>query len=393
MITINTHLVSISFFFNLITEIGHNIGLAHSGEGSDSYGDRTGMMGYSYTQDDGPEMCFNAPKNWQLGWYPEGVYTVVNNFFEGKIFGIADYGAFINGDLNVSNGEIIMAKLIDSAAGEDWYVSFNRDTGINSGTVEGQDQVLVHKRPQGTGYAESSLMAKLSTGGVYNGITIDGIAVPVSVSSINTSSGVGYAQVKIGNAPTTNSPTKAPVTESPTNPPTHSPTKAPVTSSPTKSPSTAAPTATPTPEPTSLPTNLPTSGPTASPTTAAPTPFPTPEPTVQPTTPQPTQSPTTAAPTTPYDCTKHTAKSDCDNVQPTGTCDWTGKNWKSGSCVAANGPAPTPPPPTPTAPSPIPPPTDPSPTPPDDPTPPTPTGGCDVCSVVLWNLHREGKSC
>ena len=333
---------SISSFFNLITEIGHNLGLAHSGEGSDSYGDRTGMMGYSYTQDDGPEMCFNAPKNWQLGWYPEGAYTVVNNFFEGKIFGIADYGAFINGDLNVSNGEIIMAKLIDSAAGEDWYVSFNRDIGINSGTVEGQDQVLVHKRPQGTGNAESSLMAKLSTGGVYNGITIDGIAVPVSVSSINTSSGVGYAQVKIGNAPTTNSPTKAPVTLSPT-----------------KSPTTAAPTATPTPEPTSLPTNLPTSGPTASPTN------------------QPT-----SAPTVPFDCTIYGGR-DC----PAGTCRWTGKNWKdiNGSCVAANGPAPTPPP-TPTAPSPIPPPTDPSPTPPDDPTPPTPTGGCDVCSAT-------GKEC
>jgi hypothetical protein len=346
VITINTHFVSISFFFNFITEIGHNIGLAHSGEDSDSYGDRTGMMGYSYNYDDGPEMCFNAPKNWQLGWYPLGELEVVNQYFEGKIFGIADYGAFINGDLNVSNDEIIMAKVINPAAGEDWYVSFNRDTSINSGTVEGQDQVLVHKRPQGTGYAESSLMAKLSTGGVYNGIT----AMPVSVSSINTSSGVGYAQVKIGNAPTTNSPTKAPV---------------PVTESPTKSPTTAAPTPLPTPEPTSLPTNLPTSGPTESPTTAA-----------------PTQSPTTAAPTTPYDCTKHTAKSDCDNVQPTGTCDWTGKNWKSGSCVAANGPAPTPPP-TPTAPSP---PTDPSPAPPDDPTPTPPTGGCDVCSAT-------GKEC
>ena len=325
--------INLLLFFNLITEIGHNIGLAHSGEGSDSYGDRTGMMGYSYNYDDGPEMCFNAPKNWQLGWYPLGELEVVNQYFEGKIFGIADYGAFINGDLNVSNDEIIMAKVINPAAGEDWYVSFNRDTGINSGTVEGQDQVLVHKRPQGTGYAESSLMAKLSTGGVYNGITIDGIAVPVSVSSINTSSGVGYAQVKIGNAPTTNSPTKAPVTESPTKSPTHSPTKAPVTSSPTKSPTTAAP----------------------------------------------TQSPTTASPTIPYDCTKHTAKSDCDNVQPTGTCDWTGKNWKSGSCVAANGPAPTPPP-TPTAPSPTPP------TPPDDPSPTPPTGGCDVCSAT-------GKEC
>ena len=342
----------------MIAEIGHNIGLAHSGETA-TYDDQTGMMGYSYESDDGPVMCFNAAKNWQLGWYPQGEYAVVNSFFEGKIFGIADYGAFINGDLNVGNGEIIMAKLIDSAAGEDWYVSFNRDTGINSGTVEGQDQVLVHKRPQGTGYAESSLMTKLSTGGVYNGITIDGIAVPVSVSSINTSSGVGYAQVKIGNAPTTNSPTKAPVTESPTKSPTQSPTKAPVTSGPTKSPTTAAPTATPTPEPTSLPTNLPTSGPTVSPTN------------------QPT-----SAPTVPIDCSQYGGRN-C----PAGVCEWTGKNWKdsNGSCVPTNGPAPTPPSPTPPSPTPNPP-TDPSPTPPDDPTPTPPTGGCDVCSAT-------GKEC
>jgi hypothetical protein len=37
-------------------EIGHNIGYDHSGEGSLRYGDETGMMGYSYYEDEGPAM-------------------------------------------------------------------------------------------------------------------------------------------------------------------------------------------------------------------------------------------------------------------------------------------------------------------------------------------------
>ena len=45
----------------------HNLGLAHSNEGNE-YQDRSGMMGISYGQDNGPLMCFNAAKSWQLGW-------------------------------------------------------------------------------------------------------------------------------------------------------------------------------------------------------------------------------------------------------------------------------------------------------------------------------------
>ena len=43
-------------------EVGHNLGLAHSGEGTNEYADNSGMMGYSYSQDEGPKMCFNGAK-------------------------------------------------------------------------------------------------------------------------------------------------------------------------------------------------------------------------------------------------------------------------------------------------------------------------------------------
>ena len=41
-----------------VHELGHNLNLAHSGMGSDEYGDKSGMMGYSYEYDDLPYMCF-----------------------------------------------------------------------------------------------------------------------------------------------------------------------------------------------------------------------------------------------------------------------------------------------------------------------------------------------
>jgi hypothetical protein len=61
-------------------EIGHSIGLGHSGKEEDGHGaehgDTSGMMGYSYNQDDSPNKCFNAAKSWQRGWYDDRHTTV-----------------------------------------------------------------------------------------------------------------------------------------------------------------------------------------------------------------------------------------------------------------------------------------------------------------------------
>ena len=48
-------------------EVGHNLNLAHAGENGEEYGDKTGVMGSSYSWDD-MSMCFNAPNMFQLGW-------------------------------------------------------------------------------------------------------------------------------------------------------------------------------------------------------------------------------------------------------------------------------------------------------------------------------------
>ena len=212
-------------FLPLFAQIGHNLGYGHSNEGGTSYADQTGMMGYSYGQDDGPVMCFNAAKSWQTRWYASKSTVVdpsAGNCFENKVYGIADYG-------NAASSTVLVK--IDDASATDYFVTFNRQTGINSGTVEAGNQVtVVQAGGEGTSYAESSLLAKLSAGGSWSGI-IDGKTMIVNVLSINTVASPAYAQVRISEnglacgttgAPTQQStpqPTPLPTVAAPSTPP------------------------------------------------------------------------------------------------------------------------------------------------------------------------------
>jgi hypothetical protein len=153
-------------------------------------------MGFSYSDDDGPEMCFNAPKNWKLGWYDDRQKTVLVGW-SGDLYGIADYG-------DTYDGDTVIARILGTP--DDWYVSFNRKTGINSGTLEGGDQVLVHKRPSGLDIGESTLMAKLSSGDTYSGIGDD--TLEITVNAIDLSANPAFASVTFGTAPPTPSPTE-----------------------------------------------------------------------------------------------------------------------------------------------------------------------------------------
>jgi len=198
-----------------VHEIGHNLGLAHSGESS-AYDDQSGMMGYSYSQDEGPRMCFNAAKNRQLGWYDSRTVqiNIASEIWEGKITGIANYK-----DDEITDEKV---SVWFNLAGKDYYVSFNSKVGggdddMNSGTVEGGNQVLVHQRSQGTGYSVSKLLAKLSANGEY---TIQNYKVKVGI--IDTSANPPHAFVTIGDENNTAPPVAAPIV-SPTDQPVASP--------------------------------------------------------------------------------------------------------------------------------------------------------------------------
>jgi len=139
-------------------EVGHSIGLHHSGEytGSDSvqeYGDQSDMMGYSYNSDDTPKMCFNPAKNWQLGWYGNKVLEV-NPSTDLSIDPTTYYLNGVVDYLNASARANIVIKL------GNFYIGYNKATSFNSEVQEGANQVLVNEK---LGTPESSSLSKLAS--------------------------------------------------------------------------------------------------------------------------------------------------------------------------------------------------------------------------------------
>jgi hypothetical protein len=142
-------------------EVGHNIGLHHSGEyeGTDSvqeYGDQTDMMGYSYRSDDTPVMCFNPAKNWQVGWYTDQQIALdPNNDLSTDptsyiLNGVVDYG---------TQGNYIVIRL------NNFYIGFNRAADFNIGVQEAPNQItVIEKLGEPSTSTKSKLAAKLDIG-------------------------------------------------------------------------------------------------------------------------------------------------------------------------------------------------------------------------------------
>jgi len=257
----------------LIHELGHNLGYLHSGQGTDQYGDQSGLMGYSYSNDEGPIMCFNAAKSWYLNWYSNVDINPVNTNgnVELNLIGIDDY---VNGVSDSTHTTVVKI----SGGSEDLYLMYNRRKGINSGTAEFRDTVNIVAQNGRT--AQSWARAQLSTAGEYKVNDFGGIGGELVIKVCELVAGTpDIARTLIyhtnvtpmfceGSNPTTapvKNPTIAPV-KSPTIAPVKSPTIAPVKSptiAPVKSPTTA-----PVKNPTIAPVNSPTIAPVKNPTTA-----------------------------------------------------------------------------------------------------------------------------
>ena len=229
-----------------VHELGHNFNLAHSGGlNGATYTDHTGMMGNPLYSDDVGKMCYNAAKNWQIGWYNDrklALNPLVEQSKTVTLVGIADY-------LNNPNQHPVVVK-VETGAANDFFVGFNRAIGVNSQNDEGDDVVTVVQvnGNNGEGYSQSFLKAKLGFNGDITGSSYtignfggSGETLTISAVSINlaTNPATATVQFQLGSG-----------TDSPTVSPTDSPTKAPVpaTPSPTKSPN-VSPTASPTKSP------------------------------------------------------------------------------------------------------------------------------------------------
>ena len=139
-------------------EIGHNLGLEHNFDGGKQYEDVSGLMGHSFNIDDGPIMCFNSAKNWQLGWYEDKHTTVKplhQDYWEGKLVGYAKYN-----EAPADSSVIIKVE----GHNRDFYIGFNHKVGINrqNQEMDAANKITVHS--VGTTNRRSELEAKLGIG-------------------------------------------------------------------------------------------------------------------------------------------------------------------------------------------------------------------------------------
>ncbi len=210
---------------------------------------------------------------------------------DGNLYGITDFG---NAALSV------VLVMINNSTKTDYYVAFNRQIGINSGTQEAPNQVMVTRQAgEGTGYAELELVAKLGVGGTWSR-TFGGKNMTVTVLSINLSNSPAFAQMCIsksanfcGPAPK-NVPTNVPMTPAPTMPLMFTPSRAPTTVTPSMAPNTPVSTMPPKSTPLRTPTKM---TPSMAPTTPVPIMPPTSSPSRTLTTKTPSRAPTTRSST------------------------------------------------------------------------------------------------
>jgi len=252
-----------------IHELGHNFGLAHSGGmNNQAYTDHTGLMGNPLYSDEIGKMCYNAAKNWQIGWYDDAKYALATNDGQGSfpntelsMVGVADY--------NIRGSKPVTVKL-ETGTSTDYFIGFNRATKANSQNDEADNEVTVTTSGNnGESYSQSYLKATLQQGESYTIASGSLTSLTITATAIDLSSDPGVATICVAYGSSTCTP----------NPVTPDPTPAP-TKQPTPSPTTA-----PTSAPTSFPTTPATSAPTSFPTTPAPTPVPTSAPTSSPITP------------------------------------------------------------------------------------------------------------
>jgi len=242
-------------------EVGHNLGLGHSGEGdisvgTNEYADQSGNMGFSYAEDD-TYMCFNSAKSWQLGWYSTSAITIDASgvrVYEGDVAGVIENPFTVN---------VPQVVKLNTPIGDDFFLNFNRRSAFNSGTKEGDNQVMITTAgSEGNSYTPSILLAKLSAGGSWTSDSVfNGEGVTVTVNSIGTRANV---KICVGTCPT--------VTDIPSSSPNASPVVAPTGGAPSSSPS-ASPSASPVVVSTGAPTSSPSESPVA--TTDAPSKAPT----------------------------------------------------------------------------------------------------------------------
>ena len=154
-------------------EIGHNLGFGHSGVEGNEYGDRVGVMGSMDSQD---RTCFNPHKNFFLPWY-----TDQNNSTD-PLDGDGTRDFLLNGVANYGDDPLatISLRLQTPSSPYDYFVGFNRKSGVNAGSLTEPNMVTV-VRAEKDSIRKSIKIASLVPGSAYEIEDFDGIGNNVTV--------------------------------------------------------------------------------------------------------------------------------------------------------------------------------------------------------------------
>jgi len=223
-------------------EMGHCLGMLHSGEGNDPYEDQTGYMGYGEPQQDSPLKCYNGYKNHLFGWYQRR--EVIVDPTESNLIELA---TFVDFDKTTENQPVLLN------IGNQYFIQYNRAKLFNIETTDKRDAVTITENTPGWSHVRAGLL--LDEEWTIDNYSGTGRTLVVKVCQQMSTNDVDSMMVSIG-LDTSYCATTEP-TSRPTSVPTQSPTKVP-TVRPTTVPTTMLPTASPTSQPTAAPSGLPT---------------------------------------------------------------------------------------------------------------------------------------
>lgn len=262
-----------------------SLGLLHSNENGEPYGDRTGFMAGGYKNQDWPVKCFNGHKNWVLGWYKDRQLELNPVTDSVKLIRLA---AFVDYQ-KATKDEPVLVNIMDRL-----FLQYNRAKDFNRETEEKQNKVTITEATN----VGSDNRAGLGFGERFEYQNFDGKGGTLIIEVCDIAMGgddkhrADAILVSVGMGVVLCARDRNPRYASRPTPPAQAPQTGPPTITVTTSTPTTSPPATPNPT-TGTPTSLePT---TATPTTMSPT-------TVAPTTPEPTTFPTEAPTDTGDNC-------------------------------------------------------------------------------------------
>ena len=116
-------------------------------------------MGSSPAKLDGPRICFNSAKSWQLAWYSDKHLNLIAEDISDDSYNLA---SVVDYDI-VAKNDYLLIKVTDSADKYDYFVNFNRQKGITIDSTEGDNMIIITKVPAST-YEDSQLIARLGIG-------------------------------------------------------------------------------------------------------------------------------------------------------------------------------------------------------------------------------------